>query len=579
MALNPEFQSNVAIEAAPERQAERPSLKTALAQRRFYHRVEDWLNDHTGTLALAIVAAGLVVRLLVAARGYLNPDEALHYLTINQPSGFLAYKASILEAHPPLLYMLLYFCRCLGSSELVLRLPSVIAGTLFCWFSFKWMELFFSRTVGMIGLTLLTFSPAIINLSAEVRQYSLLLCFMGASIYFLGRAFQQKSTRYMWYFSASLYLAIISHYSAALFVLMIGIYALVRIADSDSPRRLTIAWIIGQAGALAIYAFLYLTQLTKIKPNIAFWDLPFGQYYFHWQDGDLFYFLRENTSAIFLYIFKQPYLSAAVLVLFVLGVAYLFARGLWPRPGKTRSCHLAILVSLPFVIAWGGAIAKIYPYIGSRHNIYLAPFAVAGAACFMAKLTREKLWAGLLVAALLAVLTNAAEDPSLARIKKENQRKALMTGAIHYVRETIPRSEWILADQQSQFLLQYYLCEPRQISQLDTAHREFLRLQCDGYSLAASNLWKLNPGNFASTFRAMARAQDLKPGDRVWLFQAGWGNNLDVQLPQRVPQFRCIEPASFGQNITVIPFLVGPDLSPLPLRTCEGVNSVLSSSK
>lgn len=561
-AFDSQSHSNVLVEVEPEPQTEAPSGYPAPASRSLHRRIEDWLNNHSRELALAIVAGGFAVRLVVASRGFLNPDEALHYLVSDQPTVFLAYKASSLEAHPPFLYMLLYFCRFFGTSELMLRLPSVLAGSLFCWFSFKGTELFFNRTAGMIGLILLTFSPAIINLSAEVRQYALLLCFMAASIYFLGRAFQEKSTRYVWYFSGSLYIAILSHYSAALFVVAIDIYAVVRIADSQPNRKAIIAWTAGQAGALAIYGFLYVTQFVKMTPNIPFWDLPFGQYYFTWRDGDLFYFLRENTASIFLYIFKQPYVSAPVLVLFLLGVAYLFFTGLWPRQRQRRSSHLAILVLLPFVIAWGAAITKIYPYIGSRHTIYLAPFAVAGASFFVAKLVREKLWAGLAIAALIAGLANASEDPSLARIKKENQRKSLMTGAIHYMQQTIPRTDLIFADQQSQFLLQYYLCGPRQISQLETAHRDFFRLRCDGYSIVSSSLWKLNAGNFVSTFQTMATPQGLKSGDRVWVFQAGWGSNLDVQLPKRLPQFRCLKSASFGANITVIPFLAGPDLTP-----------------
>jgi dolichyl-phosphate-mannose-protein mannosyltransferase len=572
-AHDAQSQSSVLVERGPEPHTEAPPSRPAPRSGSLQHHIQDCLNNHSSALTLAIVATGLAVRLVVASRGFLNPDEALHYLVSDQRSAFLAYKMSSLEAHPPLLYMLLYFSRFLGTSELILRLPSVIAGTLFCWFSFKWMELFFGKSAGQIGLVLLTFSPAIINLSAEVRQYALLLCFMSASLYFLGRAFREKSARYMWYFSASLYLAILSHYSAALFVVAIGIYAVVRIADSQPTRKLIITWIIGQAGALAIYGFLYLTQFMKVRPNIPFWDLPFGQYYFHWQDGDLFYFLRENTASIFLYIFKQPYLSVGVVALFALGVAYLFFRGFRPLHGQTPSFHLAILISLPFVIAWGAAVAKVYPYIGSRHTIYLAPFAVGGASVFIATAVREKLWAGLAIAALIAALANASEDPSLARIKKENQGKALMTGAIHYVRQTIPRSDWIFADQQSQFLLQYYLCGPRQISQLDTAHRDFFPLRCDGYSIVASNLWKLNASNFVSTFQTMAPAQSLKSGDRIWVFQAGWGSNLDVQLPRRLSQFRCLKAASFGQNITVIPFVTGRDLTPsTSTSNCQGAS-------
>src|ERR1700686_561445 len=80
-------------------------------------RVERWLHAHLNIVAFVVVAAGFVARVIVAGRSYLNADEALHYLLLNQPSTLLAYKASLGNAHPPLLYLLLYFWRFLGRSE------------------------------------------------------------------------------------------------------------------------------------------------------------------------------------------------------------------------------------------------------------------------------------------------------------------------------------------------------------------------------------------------------------------------------------------------------------------------------
>src|SRR5205823_6408570 len=82
---------------------------------------------------LLIVAAAFLIRLWVASGTFLNPDEALHFLVANKLSWAAAYKASLSTAHPPGLIFVLYLWRALGTSEVVLRLPSVIAGTVFCW--------------------------------------------------------------------------------------------------------------------------------------------------------------------------------------------------------------------------------------------------------------------------------------------------------------------------------------------------------------------------------------------------------------------------------------------------------------
>ena len=131
--------------------------------------VERWLQHHLNAVAATVVAAAFVMRLVIASRSFLNPDEALHYLLFDQQSAFLAYKASLSNAHPPLVFLVLYFWHFLGHSELMLRLPSVLAGTAFCWFTFKWMQISFSKAASLIALIVVAFSPTLIGLSAELR--------------------------------------------------------------------------------------------------------------------------------------------------------------------------------------------------------------------------------------------------------------------------------------------------------------------------------------------------------------------------------------------------------------------------
>jgi dolichyl-phosphate-mannose-protein mannosyltransferase len=537
-----------------------------------YSYVEGWLHDHLNAVAFAVIAAGFVVRVLVASRSYLNPDEALHYLLINQPSAFLAYKASLTCAHPPLIYLVVYFWRFLSRSELMLRLPSVLAGTAFCWFTFKWIGTVFGKAASVIGLVMTAFSPALIALSAELRSYALLLFGIAAALYFLERAFQEKSVREMWYFSGFLYLAILSHYSAVFFTLAIGLYSVARIADSHLPRKVVAAWAGGQAGAIAIYGFLYFTHISKIKNSIAVWGMPFDGSYFHLDREDIATFTTQQTSKIFEFMFAQEYIAHAMLLCFVAGVGFLIIRDLVSRRGNPRSCHSGVLLLLPFVTAWGAAVAGIYPYVGSRHTVFLAPFAIAAASFLLAAVCRQKLWAALLIAGLFMGASNASGSPIEPGITKENQSRALMVAAVDHIQQSIPRSDLILTDFQSSFAIVYYLCGPREIIQTNEwLRREFSDFSCGGHSFVfpSFNVWKLTPGNFPSQFEKMARAYNLKPGDRVWVFQSGWGRNLDTELPAHLPKFRCIVPKSFGDNLTVIPFVVGPDLSPAtPATNC-----------
>ena len=532
-------------------------------------RVDVWLDDHLRAVALAVTAAGFILRLSAATGTYLNPDEALQYAQFNQASLRLAYQAGLSLPHPPLYYVLLYYWHLLGRSEFMLRLPSVLFGTAFCWVSFKWIGQLFGRASALAGLALIAFCPSLIALSGEVRQYALLLLCMVSALHFLGQAFQQRSPSKMWCFSLFLYLAILSHYSAAFFVLAVGLYSLARIAQALPGRQFVAAWLLGQIGALALYVSLYLTHLAKLRKNVSTWGGDLDKFYFHSYRDDVFVFTRHLTFEFFRYLFAQSYVAGAMLLLFVAGVAILFARDLLSRSGKPSS-RLGILLSFPLVVLWLAALAGIYPFVPSRHTVFLAPFVIAASSFLLATLGRQKLWAAFLVATVLMAAGNLYGLPTETLLTRENQRRPLMLSAVDDMRRSIPKGDLIFVDYQSSLPLAYYLCGPNEIIYLDRSHADFYQFNCDGYTIVSVRFWKLRAESLALPFQEMARGYGLRPGDRVWVFQAGWAGNLVAKLPELSPQFQCLSPRLFGDNISLIPFIVGPDLLPAaPQSSCQ----------
>ncbi len=528
------------------------------------HLLETWLFSHLNVLAAATVAAGFALRVFVAGQSYLNPDEALHYLLLNQPSMFRAYQASLTNAHPPLIYLVVYVWYFFGRSELMLRLPSAVAGTVFCWVFYKWTAMVFGRAASWIGLILATFLPATVVLSAELRAYALLLCFVASSLCFLERAFADTSVRKMWCFSLFLYLAILSHYSAVFFTLSVGAYALARIADSRPPRKIVFAWIEGQAGALAIYVFLYVTHVSKITQNaLATWKSPFDRSFFRPGHQSLLAFTGLQTSDIFAFLFEHPYLSPAMLLFFGIGVVLIFFQDFTSRERTSRPRHLGVLLLLPFIAVWLAGVAGKYPYTGGRHTIFLAPLIISGVSYLIASAIGERFWPAVLLAGLIvggAYTSGKIYEPY---IKPENQSRMLMMTAMEHIRQSVPRSDLILADYQSSLLLGYYLCGPNVVSvPIGIFPGGDFDLRCDGYTIAAQNTYRLEEQGFPSLFEKMARSRGLKPGDPVWVFQSGWLANLNTELPWFNMKFRCLQPASFGENIAVIPFVVGADMAP-----------------
>ena len=532
-------------------------------------RLDGWLLNHLNFVAIAFVVAGFALRCFAATRTYLNPDEALHYLILNQSSLFLAYKASLGNAHPPLIYLVLYFWRFLGRSEWMLRLPSVIAGTAFCWISFKWIGNVFGKAAGLIGLILCAFSPAMVALFAELRAYALLLFCISGALYFLDRAFAEKSVRQMWRFTLFLYLSILSHYSAVFFATALGVYALARIADSHLPRKAVIAWASGQAGALAIYGFLYVTHISKIKTYIGLWAMPYDSSYFHPDAVNLFTFTWKKTFNIFQFLFAQEIAAYAALTFFVAGVAFLFGKDLLTRRENIHSSRMGILLLFPFIAVWGASIAGIYPYTGSRHTVFLAPFVIAGASYLLAAVSGQRLWAGLALAILLMALSSVAGLNVDIDASSGNNSPAAMASAVSYMKESIPRSDLIFVDSQSGLEIPYYFCGPREIVPMEVPVGDYSKYACNGYSIIALHIWKLIPENFQAQFQKMARSHSLKPGDRVWVYQTGWGLDLGTELAGHDVAYRCLAPRKFGGAVTVTPFVVGLDFSPeSPIGAC-----------
>jgi Predicted membrane protein len=153
------------------------------------------------SLPLLVLVLAALVRLVPAKSYFLNPDEALHFLAASQTSLSLTYRAALTNAHPPLLILILHYWKILGQSELMLRMPSVLAGVASCWLFYLWLSEIRDRSVALIGLVLMSFAPSLIALSAEVRQYALLLFFVAASLLLSERAIRNNSWRCMALFS------------------------------------------------------------------------------------------------------------------------------------------------------------------------------------------------------------------------------------------------------------------------------------------------------------------------------------------------------------------------------------------
>src|SRR4051812_35309801 len=360
-----------------------------------------WSSPPAAIAPPALLLVGLLVRLVGAHSRFLNADEAMHYLFSLQPSFIATYQASLHTAHPPLFIIVLHYWSLISSSEFFLRIPSVIAGTASGWLIYAWLRRVAGDSTALIALSLLLFSPALIYLSFEVRQYALVMAFMAATLYFLDRALMQDSPVLMLASILSLYLALMTHYCALIFALCVGCYALLRLASLRPRGSVASLWVVGQIGGIALAAFFWKTHITLIR-RVGMVQHVAESYLrgslFQRQENAIGFVLKSNIR-VFRFLFSQGAIAIVGMLLFVLAVVLLFRSraGLEGRPyttGDRRATppQLGLLFLLPFVVNCAAALADIYPYGGSRHNSYLAIFAMPAIATALARWKLRPIW-------------------------------------------------------------------------------------------------------------------------------------------------------------------------------------------
>ncbi len=522
-----------------------------------------WFEAHSNPSAILVLTAALLVRLRAASGTFLNPDEALHYLLANQSSWRLAYNASLTNAHPPLLTLVLFLWRSVGTSEFVLRLPSVIAGTAFCWIFFKWLTRMLGPVTGFIGLILVSFLPPMIALTAEVRQYALLLFFVVSAAYLLERALAENSAAMMLLSAISLCLAILSHYSAILFAVAQGLYSLHRLIARRPSTQVRAAWVMGLASVLGLIVSLYVSHISKLKGDYAAGTINgwLANSFFRPGHDNPLLFVIARTGGVFQYVFGQLAVGDVALLAFIAGILLLWRENVTPEGSTVTSRQIGALLVLPFAVAAGASITRIYPYGGTRHSAFLIMFALAGVSFLLAQLVKRRITRGIALAILIVAVCTAFGKPHRPYMLREDQSRTQMVRALGFIHAQIPQSDLIFVDYQTRLLLGYYLCpqQPVSFSALVGSLEEF---RCNGYQVFAAgpDLYIFTAENFVSRWDQLLQSVSLKSGQSIWVIQAGWEVDLAHDLPSRVPEFRELSPQSFGRDITIFKLKAGQSI-------------------
>jgi len=487
-------------------------------------QLEAWVIKNSSWLALGIIAAAFAIRLAYSASCYLNPDEGEHFGAARLSSWLETYHASLMLAHPPLFILVLHGILSLGRTELILRLPSLVGGTAALWLAFAWMRRSLGEIPALAGLGFMALSPAAISASIEVRQYGLLLCFVCGSLYATERTFTEHST--IWAIIQGLFLlgALLTHYTAIVVLLSLGLYVLLRLLLDGAPRRILFTIGVSQLILATLLGWLYFGHVRRSIVFGSAMDYLRHYYYAEARETPLGFAWRALSGTFYYAVGVRRPLAFLFMLVFLAGLAALLA-------GRTKAPSLmALLVISPFVVGFAAAVSRVFPFAGSRHQTYLLPFLAAGISAALAWL-RGRAVPLLLLGAVVAPLWVAHAAP-------ENNMQALpigaMTAAIEYIDRTVPRGSPLFVDDDTRDVLRYYLA--RNDTRLDTLRSEAGDEESlGGYRVVVprmASMMPFRPDEVVEQVTASARSLGVPPGDPLWVVSAAW---KEPSLASRLP--------------------------------------------
>ena len=526
--------------------------------RRGWSAVNRWLDDNTWLPVLVVVAGGLVARILLALSTTLNPDEAMHVLRSCEPTMLAVYRQDLAGPDPSFLHVLLFPLCKLYASDFVLRLPSIIAGTLTIFFGYKWLEELFDRTAGLIGAILLAFAPAVIFLSAEVRAYALLLCFSAWALYCLEAAIRRNSTAFMLLFGLAQCLALVSQYSALITLFAAGCHSLYVVLRGRIRGRVLRAWLIAELTTVGLLAFLYLTHLSKLHGGPAEASARNGflsRAYFNSAQETILGFVTSRIASASGFLFTSPRIGIAGLILFLAGLVWLLVRGI-TRDGERGRRETALLLVLPWIMAATGGVLALYPFAGTRHIVFLIIPTVAGVAFIIRQVVGPRPAAILLAALVLMPLWNAARLDYAAgwRQDRESAKRSHVLEAVKFVRQEMPNGGIIFSDLESDYVFRRYLFRGR-VGSSEKTPPGVSEHDLDGYRMITLNYWKVSADSFGDAFARMAESYGLEPGTVVYAVSCGWSQSLVRYLRKLDINYPTVR--EFGSRVGVLAIPVG----------------------
>jgi hypothetical protein len=256
-------------------------------------------------------------------------------------------------------------------------------------------------------------------------------------------------------------------------------------------------------------------------------------------------------------MFSHGTVGVLALTLFLFAIMLLLRNADSDRR-KPASRELALLFGVPFLMTMGAAVAGIYPYGGTRHDVVLALFAMPAIAIGVGRLEIPELklrsaWVKPLLLAAALLICSLFTSPSGPYILPRNQNRKLMAEAMAFM-QSAPADSAILTDFQGTMVLNFYLCGKRTTIPLHPPG-DLLQSQCGNYKLVTVPRAQSRFGRNMFSENLNDAWQTVPGENALWLFQTGWIDNKGQDWIPELHRLGCQDPHYFSPNILICPLL------------------------
>ncbi len=254
------------------------------------------------------------------------------------------------DAHPPLFFLILHGVLALGRSELLLRLPSALFGTLSLILTYGIARRLFNTLTARIALFLLAFSAAQIYVTQEIRMYPYFICLSLLSTYLLLRMAEKPSWSSAALYCLALVITLYTHYMAVVVLFCHGTALFLLFREKDVFQKLLVAQITAFISFLPWIPVIMTQQKAATTPPFPF-HISSGVYTFFAFFSGFTFIINQRSSEYYLILL----FSLIVPVVMALSIP-----GGWRgMEKKNRIGILFVLISLLLPMA-GLALASAF---------------------------------------------------------------------------------------------------------------------------------------------------------------------------------------------------------------------------